>query len=569
MTRHNLAVSAAILAITLAGFFQFPGHAWLQQDTQIWVAIFEHLWNPVVLARDLVAMKPHVSYTLTDECALALRWITRSSFHVALLFLQLACRVFELAGVYLLTRALRLQTSMALLVTALFGLGATIVGPAVLTMEYEPVPRGFALGFAFFAAGLASRERWMAGSVAAAAGTLLHAPTMIPVWLVFLVYAVWRKQYRVLLPAVTAVLVLLIASRVQIGPASSQAFFSRIDPEWEKLERMRASYNWVSTWVNPLLWQYLFFGGVALLACRRIGARAGRWFAIGLPVIGVASVGAAYLLTEQAKWALMPQLQPARAVLFDVAFAVIVPAVAAVLAAQQRRCWESIAWFIPAFVVPLQARISDLTARRLLVAAGLSVLACGACWMSQKRAGWVFATVAAAVPYWAIPIAGQVRNYPNLHTPALAALSDFARANTPQDAMFLFPDAGKAQDSGIFRAEALRAIYVDWKSGGQLNYFRSFAVEWWSRWQDTMSGTNVEGQLEHFRALGIDYIVLRKAHPVAGLTPVYENDGYLVYRLDARKESTSGRAGTEAWAPKRVTEMAAAAFAKRSASTTD
>ncbi len=618
MTRQNLAVSAAILAITLIGFFEFPGHAWLQQDTQIWIAIFEHLWNPSVLARDLVATKPHVSYTLTDECAVALRWITHTSFHVALLIMQLTCRILELTGVYLLARALRLRTTMALLVTALFGLGATIVGPAVLTMEYEPVPRGFALGLAFLAMGLAAtyfpqeqtelhvwggqscpqpafepagpagkrvrgRDRpphefpgfaiakwhWMAGAIAAAAGTLLHAPTMIPVWIVFLAYAAWRKQFRILLPLLAVALVLFIASRLQIGPAQSQPFFSTIDPEWEQLQRMRASYNWVSTWVNPLFYQYAIFCAVALLACWRIAQRAGRWFTIGLPLIGLAGIGVSYLLTEKAKWALVPQVQPGRAVLFDTAFAVILPAIAGVIAADKHRWWESIAWFIPVFVIPLQPRVFDLTTAHLAIAVGLSVLTSAAVWLSQKPAGWAFAAVASAVPYFAIPILGHIQNYPALHTPELAALTAYASTNTPQDAMFLFPDAGKAQDPGIFRANSLRAIYVDWKSGGQLNYFRSFGVEWWARWQDTMSGKNIPAQLDHYKSLGIDYIVLRRAHSIPGLTPVYENATYLVYRLDAKKESTSGRAGTEACAPMRVTEIAAAAFAKRNASAID
>jgi hypothetical protein len=49
--------------------------------------------------------------------------------------------------------------------------------------------------------------------------------------------------------------------------------------------------------------------------------------------------------------------------------------------------------------------------------------------------------------------------------------------------VFLFADRGKSLDSGIFRSEALRAIYVDWKGGGQVNYLPEPGLEWWSRWQ--------------------------------------------------------------------------------------
>ena len=41
------------LAFALLTFFQFPGHTWLQQDTQIYAPILEHLRDPAVL-RDRV-----------------------------------------------------------------------------------------------------------------------------------------------------------------------------------------------------------------------------------------------------------------------------------------------------------------------------------------------------------------------------------------------------------------------------------------------------------------------------------------------------------------------------------
>ena len=49
--RRRLAIGAAILAITLLNYFQFPGHSWLQSDTQIYLPILEHIWDPDVLAK--------------------------------------------------------------------------------------------------------------------------------------------------------------------------------------------------------------------------------------------------------------------------------------------------------------------------------------------------------------------------------------------------------------------------------------------------------------------------------------------------------------------------------------
>jgi len=77
-------------------------------------------------------------------------------------------------------------------------------------------------------------------------------------------------------------------------------------------------------------------------------------------------------------------------------------------------------------------------------------------------------------------------------TPALTSLSNWARSETPLDAVFLFPAAGHGLEPGVFRTAALRAVYVDWKGGGQVNYQRDFATEWWFRWQQTMQGFHAE-----------------------------------------------------------------------------
>ena len=65
-------IGAAILGMTLVNFFQFPGHTWLQQDSQIYTPILEHIQDPAVLQKDIVARHPHVAFTLYDEIAIAL-----------------------------------------------------------------------------------------------------------------------------------------------------------------------------------------------------------------------------------------------------------------------------------------------------------------------------------------------------------------------------------------------------------------------------------------------------------------------------------------------------------------
>jgi hypothetical protein len=90
--KSQAGVAAAIVGLTLLGFFQFPGHTWLQQDTQIYIPILEHLWDGSVLSQDLLVQRPHVAFTLYDELAVALRWITGAAFQPILEVLQIVTR---------------------------------------------------------------------------------------------------------------------------------------------------------------------------------------------------------------------------------------------------------------------------------------------------------------------------------------------------------------------------------------------------------------------------------------------------------------------------------------------
>jgi hypothetical protein len=42
--------------------------------------------------------------------------------------------------------------------------------------------------------------------------------------------------------------------------------------------------------------------------------------------------------------------------------------------------------------------------------------------------------------------------------------------------------------------------------------------------------TPFNGDLERYRALGIDYIAVKRADSIASQDPVYSNSGYVVYR---------------------------------------
>ena len=161
----------------------------------------------------------------------------------------------------------------------------------------------------------------------------------------------------------------------------------------------------------------------------------------------------------------------------------------------------------------------------MVLVLALAALTALAVWRTPR-----FAPVAAAAAFFAIPTLGGVINYPHLHTPELAQLSAWARASTPQDAVFLFSDAAHGLYPGIFRSEALRAVYVDWKGGGQANYLKELGEQWWFRWQQTMAGGFKPADLPKYEGLGIGYVVLQSPNRLPRAA-AFENSKYAAYAL--------------------------------------
>jgi hypothetical protein len=438
-------------------------------------------------------------------------------------------------GLYLIAAALGFSAPVSLLVAGVIALGAAIPGPAVLTMEIEPDPRGFAVPVLFLAIGLIAHRRDFAGGVAGAAAFLFHPPTVLPFWGVYLCLAIVRRRFRPFVPLVCACILLSVAARFQEGATEAQLFFARLTPALESLQRLRAPYSWISEWWRDWLPQYLALYTVSVAAYVRVRRRMAAdlcFFVIGLPLAGVLSVPASYVLLEKMKWSLMPQLQPMRALLFVIVMAQFGAAAAGILAAQSRRFVEAVAWLALAYLAPLNPTLVWTPSwNRLLAAAMLAAAASLAVWAESRKIRWSAPALAivAAAAFFVVPMLGRVSAHPQLHTNELAQLSGWARASTPRDAVFLFGDAGRQLQPGIFRSEALRAVYVDWKGGGQVNYLAGLGEQWWSRWQQVTAAQFQPSDVIRYRKLGIDYLVL--SHRLADRTPVFENSAYLVYAL--------------------------------------
>ncbi|MBY0503185.1 MAG: hypothetical protein K2X03_04715 [Bryobacteraceae bacterium] len=535
MIARSLALAALALATTL-GFLYFPGHHYLQQDTQIWLPVLAHAQDPALFRNELIVTGAHVRLTIYDDATLALARWGGMSIESALLAQQLLFRFLAMLGIWLLARATGLTQMTSVLAATLASMGATIIGPAVLSVEYEPVPRGFAFGLMLLSLGCAAHQRFLPAGLALGLAFAYHAPAVWPILLVA-AYTFWRNRKGVA-PALVGFLagVALLGVTVLASDAGPMnPLFARLSESHADLQRMRATYNWISLWANARTWvtQYAALAALAGLAYWRLGkalpATVRPHFA-ALPAIGLLSIPLSYLLLEQLRLAIIPQVQIMRSLLFTLMFAVILLALAGLRAA---RWYESPLWLWPVCFVPLAPVWTGKPLRIYLVAAGLAVAAALAASLEKRypRAALAIATVVFAGCFFAPESLAKVRNYTELGDANLTRLVQWARDNTDKDDVFLFRDSGTRNEPGLFRARALRAVYVDWKGGGQVNYYEFYANEWWRRWQRFMKYKFTPTELPALREAGVGYLVFRQPPPGFEQEPVYANDGYRVYRL--------------------------------------
>jgi hypothetical protein len=436
VTRPHTATALALGAFTLLTYLQFPGHTWLQQDSQTYVAILQHLDDPAVLARDIVATHPHVQWTVYDEIARALHGSTGLGYHAILDAQLLLFRFLALAGVFLLAAAAGLNRLGAIFVAFLFGLGATIGGPEILILEYEPVPRAFAFLLIVAALGYGAFGRWTI-SVLAALALLYHPPTSAPYWLAVLVYALVFQRLK----AVRAVPVaffgasflLLLFAALQAGERELQPLFTRIPADLIAVMRYRGAYNWVDLWKPEWLRQYILLALFAAGAWFRLRQRLTRELAVlsaRLTIYGLLSIPLSWLTLNVLGWSMMSQFQPARGVILVTLFAVVLGAAAAWSAAQRGARLESFAWLLAVFAIPAnrlvlelftQAAQDPVAMKRLVLVVGLALAAAlAAALHSDAAARWHRCALALLVPVAAaflIPGWGQLANYTQLHTP--------------------------------------------------------------------------------------------------------------------------------------------------------
>jgi len=525
---QRLWIVAALAALTIAGFVWFPGHAYLLQDTQIWVPVMEWVYNPAVLANDLLVQAAHLRMTFYDDVAIGLKRVTDADFEVILQGWQLLFRFAALTGVFLLARACGLNAMLAVLAAGIFGMGTFIMGPSVMVVEYEPVPRGFAFSLVLLALGLMAHKREALGGAALAAGFLFHAPAVWPALLI----RPWRAAiWRPL--AAAGVMIALAAALAQ--SSAMNPLFGTLSAEHEMLQRLRAAYNWLDTWRNRFLWQHVWMAVIATVAFWRLRSHLPavvKPYLLWLPWIGLACVPVSYLLLEKLKWNLIPQVQPMRALLYTTVVAVLLCTIAGLRAAWEGRWWEAPVWL---YLPCLLTASPDWNAGPYLVPRLFALGLAAGIWAAGRWRAAAPALVAlACVSLIYVPLAHtKAKVIPHWNSPELDELVAWARTNTKPEQVFVFRDYTRRDPThpGIFRARALRPLWVDYKGGGQVNYYQAWAYEWWRRWQLVEKPFAPE-EWEQWRREKVAFLIFKRAPE--GVPVLFRNAKFAVVAVPER-----------------------------------
>ena len=384
-------------------------------------------------------------------------------FEKVLVAQQLLFRAAEMLGVFLIVEEAGFSALLSFVLAALINLGAALSGPAVLLVEYEPIPRGFAFASTVLAVGLFVRDKPLFAGLAGGLGFLYQAPATGPFWALLILMAIfnpraWPRVKPALVVLLVAILLLANMAQLQPGVVESQNLFGRVSPELIGIQLFRTRYAWVSTWAGSDIWNYLFVWICGIWATARIWPRLNasmRWFFVGMPIIGIISVPAGYILLERLHLMFGAEEQPARALLMTVLFASLACGMAGFVAASRRRLLETWLWFIPVMVLPMTVRILDVArvtawsnVRILLIAVALAgglALLIGA--ISARRQ-WAVILVPICAAFL-MPYLSGVKNYPHINTGPILQIADWAKTTTWGSSMFLFPDAGQALYPGI------------------------------------------------------------------------------------------------------------------------
>lgn len=533
-----------VVGATWLQFEFFPGHTYLQGDSQIYLPVLERLDTPGYLSRDLVATHTDVTYTIYDEVTLFLHEAGHLKFRTALEGQQLFCRAAGLTGVLLLALSTGMGDLIAFLIAMFINFGAMLCGPDLFVIDHEPVPRAFAFPLILLSAGLLAQAKPLLAGLAGGIAFVYDPVIALPFWGVAgIAVAVDAQLRRLLRPSLTilAIFILLLANLAQLQPGvvESQALFGSILPPLVAVEQYRTPNAWVSLWAASDIWSCLAIYVCGVWATARIWRtlnRTLRWLLVGLPLGGILSLPVSYIGLEEFHSRFASQLQPTQALMFTVVFCAFACGVAGARAAVLRNKWEATLWLIVMIAVAVNSRILDLlhvnSATNLLELAACIALGSTVAFTmtGAGKTQWRYAGLLAPV-LAAFVVPRLAGSRPADHAPMqpVLELAAWAETSTWGSSMFLFPDAGRQLYTGTFRAASRRAVWVDWSSGALVDRSAFVAVEWWDRWEHTMQGNFSPERLQDMLSLPIDYYVLKRPDQLKAVRPVFRNSEFVVY----------------------------------------
>ena len=538
----------AIFAAAWLEFTVFPGHSYLEGDSQLYVPVLERMAAPGLLSRDLVATNGALSLTAYDEATLLLHEGGHQPIRRALLAQEFVCRLAALLGVFLLARATGLGHLFSFVIAAIINLGACLAGPAVFFADREPLPGPFAFSLLLLAMGLLAQEVPLLAGIAGGLAFLYDPVLAAPFWCVLIVafafHAGIRKLIRPMLP-ILLIFILLLANLAQLQPGTAaQPLLSRLPIDLVAFQSLYTPQLYVSSWpageVSQLL-ALLVFGFWAAARCWLLLSSCFRWLVLGTGLCGVLSIPVSYLLIDQGHFAWAARVQPSRALLFSAAASALLFGLAGMRAILHRSPMESFAWFFLLFTLPLSHGVFDFLrltnaihaiqfALALTLAALLTGLLTGLLlWPAASGAMRLFIAV---VPFAAAVALSQtpgLRQAPIPMRASITQLAAWADSSTWGSSVFLFPDAGCSAYPSVFRAQSRHGLWVDWNTRRGVAFSELAAARWQERWRSCMQNGFSIANLEKSLPLPIDYYVLATRNQLVGLRHAFMNRDFVVY----------------------------------------
>jgi len=492
--RRHLVVFFALCLIAWFEFSYFPGHNYFGPASQVYVAALEHLKNPGFLSRDLAATHPNFGLTVYDEVTLLLTHVSHSNIQRVLWTEHFLARAAGLFGLVLLSRALGLRIWHAVALAATINLGTYLPGAGIWLFDPEPVPRAFSFGPFLLALGLFARGHILMAGFFAGCALLLDQAFAAPLWIILVLAFVFdrklRPHLRPLVP-VLLVFVLLLANLAQLqqGTPDSRVTFASVSAPLVQIIQYRSPELWITLWQSKWIYVYLGLFTLFVWALTRLWTvlnRQTRWLLLLLAVTSVLSIPASAVLVDELHSAAVLSAAPLHQLAILALLTWILCATAAVRACYGRRWREAACWVVPVLLLFLPT---------------------------------------VGKPY---------RRSPGPNVNELAA---WARMNTWGSSVFLFPEIGKSSVGGLFRAEAMRALWVDWAGGAAISHYPKLAPEWFLRWRSSMEQPLTGAYLQAMLAQPIDYFVVSRARSVEArtsaetrvLTPAFQDNRFAVY----------------------------------------